>query len=162
MENVFLLLGSNLGDRYNILSQAENYILERIGVIQKKSSIYESDPWGFEHRNAFLNQVLVVKTEKTPESVLRLAQDIEAELGRIRRSTDEYEGRTIDIDILFYNEQVINQKDLTVPHPLLQDRRFTLQPLVEIAPGMIHPVLKKNMKQLLDECPDDQDARKVS
>lgn len=162
MENVFLLLGSNLGDRYRILSQAVDYIEERIGVIQQKSSIYESDPWGFEHKNAFLNQVLVVNTDKTPESILQLAQDIEAELGRIRRSTNEYEGRMIDIDILFYNEQVINKRDLTVPHPLLQDRRFTLQPLVEIAPDMIHPVFKKNMKQLLDECPDDQEARQVS
>jgi 2-amino-4-hydroxy-6-hydroxymethyldihydropteridine diphosphokinase len=162
MENVFLLLGSNLGDRYSILSQAVNYIEGRIGVIQQKSSIYESDPWGFEHKNAFLNQVLVVKTDKTPESVLKLAQDIEVEFGRIRRSTNEYEGRTIDIDILFYNEQVINKRDLTVPHPLLQDRRFTLQPLVEIASDMIHPVFKKNMKQLLDECPDDQEAKRVS
>jgi 2-amino-4-hydroxy-6-hydroxymethyldihydropteridine diphosphokinase len=162
MENVFLLLGSNLGDRYSILSQAVNYIEGRIGVIQQKSSIYESDPWGFEHKNAFLNQVLVVKTDKTPESVLKLAQDIEVEFGRIRRSTNEYEGRTIDIDILFYNEKVINKRDLTVPHPLLQDRRFTLQPLVEIASDMIHPVFKKNMKQLLDECPDDQEAKRVS
>ena len=161
MAQVFLLLGSNLGDRYKILSNAKNSISARIGIIKVESSIYESDPWGFEHENAFLNQVIIVKTELSPELVLKLSLGIESELGRVRCNDDEYRGRLIDIDILFYDDRIVYDEHLKIPHPLLHERRFTLQPLVEIAPDVIHPVLQKTMKQLLDDCPDDLEAKQI-
>lgn len=161
MPRVFILLGGNLGDRFKTLSQAKKFVSVRAGIIQKESSVYESEPWGFEHENSFLNQVVVVKTEYPPEIVLQIAQDTEAELGRIRHNSGVYEGRIIDIDILFYDDKVMKQEDLKIPHPLIQERRFTLQPLAEIAPDMVHPVLQKTMKQLLDECADDQEAKRI-
>jgi 2-amino-4-hydroxy-6-hydroxymethyldihydropteridine diphosphokinase len=161
MEEVYLLLGGNLGDRYTTILQAKDFIREQIGVIHLESSVYESAPWGFEHENAFLNQVIIIKTEHSPESVLQFALDIESELGRVRNNCCEYAGRIIDIDILFYEDRVVNSEHLKIPHPLLHERRFTLQPLVEIAPDLVHPVLKKTMKQLLDECPDKQEAKPI-
>jgi 2-amino-4-hydroxy-6-hydroxymethyldihydropteridine diphosphokinase len=161
MAQVFLLLGSNLGDRHKILSNAKDLISARIGIIKVESSIYESDPWGFEHENVFLNEVVILNTEYSPESVLKLALDIESELGRVRSNDNEYTGRLIDIDILFYDDRIVHDEHLKIPHPLLHERRFTLQPLVEIAPDMIHPVLQKTMKQLLDDCPDNLEAKQM-
>ncbi len=162
MSNVFLLFGSNLGDRFNIIDDAIDRTQMAIGKIVKASSIYESAPWGFEHKNKFLNKVIILNTSYSPQSILETIQEIETKLGRIRNNTRNYSGRTIDIDILFYDDWVMNEEDLKIPHPLLHKRRFTLQPLVEIAPDFKHPVLNQTMQQLLAVCPDKQDAVRVS
>ena len=132
-----------------------------IGRIVNASSLYESAPWGFEHDNKFLNKVVILKTFHSPRKILHSIQNIETKMGRVRNYSGTYSGRTIDIDILFYDDVVMNEEDLKIPHPLLHKRRFTLKPLVEIAPTFKHPVLHKTMQQLLDECPDQQDALKV-
>jgi len=161
MSKVFLLFGSNLGDRFKIIADAEVQVQRNIGGIVNSSSVYESAPWGFEHNNKFLNKVLVINTTYSPDVVLRSIQNIETQFGRVRNFSETYSGRTIDIDILFYDDLIMNEEDLKIPHPLLHKRRFTLKPLVEIVPNFKHPVLHKSMQQLLDECPDEQDAVQV-
>lgn len=150
---VYLLLGSNLGNRLQLLQQATDSISRQIGKIEKTSAVYESEAWGFECPQNFLNQVVAVSTPLTAVEVLAAIQQIEKEAGRIRTGNG-YQARTLDIDILFYHNQVINLPELTIPHPQLHLRKFTLEPLCEIAPDMIHPVLKRTMRELLHECPD--------
>ena len=162
MSEIFLLFGSNLGDRFNIIADAEKRTQQSMGVIVKASSIYESAPWGFEHENKFLNKVVVINTSDSPRAILQSIQNIETNMGRVRNNSGTYSGRTIDIDILFYDDLVMDEEDLKIPHPLLHERRFTLKPLVEIAPDFKHPVLHKTMQQLIDECSDEQDAVRVS
>ncbi|WP_340153253.1 2-amino-4-hydroxy-6-hydroxymethyldihydropteridine diphosphokinase [uncultured Marivirga sp.] len=152
MEGVFLLLGSNLGNREEILNQAIA-ALEKKGVtLVSKSSVYETAAWGKTDQQAFLNQVLQVKTEYSPKKLLGVIQQIELELGRVRKV--KWGERLIDIDILYYHDQVINQAGLAVPHPGIPERRFTLIPLVEICPDFIHPVFQLDQKQLLEKCQD--------
>ena len=162
MSKVFLLFGGNLGNRFKIIADAEELTKRAIGKIVKASSLYESAPWGFEHENKFLNKVLIINTRYSPAEILKNIQNIETKMGRVRNYSGTYSGRTIDIDILFYDDVIMNEEDLKIPHPLLHERRFTLQPLVEIVPDFSHPVLNKTMQQLLEECPDDQDAVRVS
>lgn len=149
---IYLLLGSNLGDRIQILSNAGELIMQRVGQITSKSSIYETAPWGVLNQPSFLNQVLEVTTQRAPEDVLRIILEIEHELGRVRY--ERWGARVIDIDILYFQDFIIDSARLTVPHPRLHERRFTLIPLAEIAPDFIHPVFKKNSIQLLKECAD--------
>lgn len=151
-QNVFLLLGSNLGDRLQILESAEMLIKERIGKIQSASSIYETAPWGVLDQPAFLNQILIVSTALSPEEVLRIVLEIEHELGRVRY--ERWGARVIDIDMLYYQDLILDSARLTLPHPRLHERRFTLVPLNEIAPDFIHPFLQKTTSQLLSECSD--------
>jgi len=152
MNEVYLLTGGNIGDRLKYLSDAKAEISKRCGTILQESSVYETAAWGNEEQEAFLNQVLKVQTEQTPGQVLHSVLQIEEDLGR-KRSL-KYGPRTIDIDILFFNEEVVQQPGLTIPHPQIQNRRFVLVPLGEIAPEKIHPVLNKAISQLLSECPD--------
>lgn len=161
MSEVFLLFGSNLGDRFKIIAEAVDQTKHAIGDVIKASSVYESAPWGFDHENKFLNQVVILKTSHSPRKILHSIQNIEEKMGRVRNNSSTYSGRTIDIDILFYDDLVMNEKDLKIPHPLLHERRFTLKPLVEIASTYIHPAFHKTMQQLLEECPDEQEALKV-
>ena len=156
-----MLLGSNLGDRKDIFRKSAEMIEERIGIIQKKSSLYESEPWGFESSSGFLNQVLVVQTAMDPWEILNQIKQIESFLGRKRSHTGKYISRTIDIDILFYDKEVYQTQDLTIPHPLLQERRFTLLPLEEIAPEYVHPGFNKNIRELLEDCPDHSTVNKL-
>jgi 2-amino-4-hydroxy-6-hydroxymethyldihydropteridine diphosphokinase len=151
-QDVFLLLGSNLGDRLQILKSAEILVEERIGKIRSASSVYETAPWGVLDQPAFLNQILIVTTGLMPEKVLRIVLEIEHELGRIRY--ERWGARVIDIDMLYYQDIVMDTARLTLPHPRLQERRFTLVPLNEIAPDFIHPLLLKTTSQLLAECSD--------
>lgn len=157
MNKVYLLLGSNLSDRALLLLNACKFIEERIGKIKKQSYVYESAPWGFVSENAFLNQVIMIKTYLKPHEILEKIKIIEKELGRVRLSK-EYASRTIDIDILFYNDEIILKSDLEIPHPQLHKRKFTLVPLNEIDPKLNHPVFGKSIKTLLNECDDNSEV----
>ena len=154
MTNYTILgLGTNLGDREGYLEKALEIISESIGMISSRSFIYETEPWGFQSENNFLNMVIKVHTKLKPAGLLKKIQYIEDRLGRIR-DRKQYASRTIDIDILLYSNLVIDKPDLTIPHPLIQDRRFVLVPFCDIAPKMIHPVLNKTFADLLKECED--------
>jgi 2-amino-4-hydroxy-6-hydroxymethyldihydropteridine diphosphokinase len=152
MFSVFLLLGSNLGDRFDYLEQAIAGIKDKVGVIVQQSAIYETQAWGKTNEPDYLNQVLLVETELSPRQVLEKILQVELDLGRKRDA--KWGARTIDIDILFYEDHIINEPGLIIPHPELQNRRFTLEPLSEIAPGWIHPVSKLNMLQLKNNLQD--------
>lgn len=167
MSQVYLLLGSNQGDKVKILQLA----IDRLCLLSikkiVKSSLYESEPWGFEADEWFLNMAVRLETDLDPRDLLKILLKIETELGRVRddkvgRTGDDerqYSSRTIDIDILLFEDKVINEEDLIVPHPRMQHRRFVLLPLCEIAPKIIHPVLNKSMEKLLEECDDKSNVR---
>lgn len=159
MPKIYILTGSNIGDSLALLQQAKLKINQLIGLVVEVSSIYKTAPWGNTNQQDFLNQVLLVETSLLPEQVLKMALDIEQNMGRIR--TKKWAPRIIDIDILFYGDEIINQPSLIVPHPLLHERRFTLAPLAEIAPFYIHPSLQKSIELLLNECPDNSLVEKM-
>lgn len=152
MNNVYLLTGGNLGDRKSNLLQASNFIEQSAGSLVARSGIYETAAWGITEQDAFLNQVLLIHTQLESHKLLQTLLSIEERLGRKRAA--KYGPRIIDIDILFYNNEIIKSPDLTVPHPEIQNRRFVLEPLYEIAPGYVHPVFNKTVQQLLEECND--------
>ena len=155
----YLLLGSNLGDRELFISRAKKRIQEDIGKIISSSSIYESEPWGMNDANLFLNQALLVETTLSAEEVLVNILNIEKQLGR-RRSQGHYSSRCIDIDILFWGNLVVEDDQLTLPHPRIQERRFVLTPLFELNPELVHPVLQNNIESLLAACSDNLMVRK--
>ena len=168
MKEVYLLLGSNRGDRVDFLSKALDLIAEKAGIVLAESAVYETEPWGFEDPTPFLNQVVEISTDLVPEELLEQLLTIEARLGRIRpfdscgcADDGGYAGRTIDIDILFYGSKLVFTDHLMVPHPRLHERRFTLVPLSEIAPGFIHPLLKKTVSELLQGCKDQAKVDRV-
>lgn len=144
---VFLITGGNIGDRRQNLQRATKLIAERIGTIEKSSGIYETEAWGITDQPAFYNQVHIVKTKLPARKVLDSILKIEEEMGRKR--TIKNAARVIDIDILFFNDETVNEQNLTIPHPHISDRRFVLLPLNEVAPQMIHPVFKKSIAELL-------------
>jgi len=148
----FLLLGSNLGDRAEILLKARKEISSSVGAIVNESSIYETLAWGIEDQPAFLNQVLLVETMLRPQKLLIAINKIEQDLGRIRHQ--KWSERLIDIDILYYEDQVIDEEHLIIPHAEIVNRRFTLVPLVEIAADFVHPGLGKTQEELLRICGD--------
>ncbi|WP_242928575.1 2-amino-4-hydroxy-6-hydroxymethyldihydropteridine diphosphokinase [Pontibacter vulgaris] len=152
MPELYLLLGGNLGNRTAYLQQARESIAADVGTISRSSGLYETAAWGKTDQPAFLNQVLEVKTELTPEQVLQRINAIEHELGRIRQ--EHWGARVIDIDILFYDSLVLQTQRLTIPHPQLHLRRFTLMPIAELAPELVHPVLGQSISQLLKSCAD--------
>lgn len=159
-KKVFLLTGSNIEPRAKYLDLADKAIEEYIGKIVARSSIYESEPWGFEAETAFLNQVLVVITTLTPTELLRKIHFTEKELGRSRKE-NTYVSRTMDIDILYFANEIIETGDLVVPHPKLHERRFTMLPLAEVAGDFIHPVLNKTNDELLNTLIDQSRVWKV-
>ena len=162
MSNIYLLTGSNLGNRLTNLDQAKKYISSEIGKIINYSNIYETASWGFEHPNKFLNQALFLGTNKSPDEVLSKIKIIEKRIGRKNKVTKEYEARIIDIDILFYDQLILSDKDLNIPHKHMHKRKFTLIPMVELAPDLIHPVLEKNMLELLENCEDNLEVLKYN
>jgi 2-amino-4-hydroxy-6-hydroxymethyldihydropteridine diphosphokinase len=159
MKIVFLGIGTNLGNRKSNLEQAVARIEEYIGPVLISSSIYETEPWGFQAKDKFLNQVLEVETELSPSGLLGRILMIESLSGRTR-SQKQYTSRLIDIDILFYEDMIFNEESLKIPHPLLHERKFVLVPLCEIAPDLIHPVLKKSAVELLGMCEDNSKVKK--
>lgn len=155
MEEIILLLGSNKGNRIGYLSEA----VQKISGLSKTpiltSSLYESEPWGFETETWFLNMAVQLTSDLTPQDLIKELLNIEFELGRVRKpDSNSYESREIDIDIIFYGSRVIDTTELSIPHPRMHLRRFVLTPVCEICPGFIHPLLSKRVEDLLELCED--------
>ena len=160
MNKAVLLLGSNMGNAQLLFQQVISLIDERLGKLEMQSALYQSPPWGFEHENDFINQVLIMNTEKDSVEILQSCLQIEVELGR-KRTTHGYGARIIDIDILFIDDQVIEKESLVLPHPRLHLRKFTLLPLAELIPNFVHPTLHKSIQELLVTCEDNSEVRKI-
>ena len=157
MNTIYIQLGSNVGERNSYIKESLLQIEQILGTIICESKTYESSPWGVMEQRNFLNKVISVKSEFSAKDVLKSLQKIEYKLGRKR--TAKWGERTIDLDILFYNNETINTKELTIPHPHIQDRKFVLMPFAEMNGKFIHPTLKKDIFALLKEC---KDTEKVS
>lgn len=156
----YLLIGGNLGNRKENLLQAVSFINEKCGQVSKSSSLYETAAWGNTDQPAFLNQALELSTQLSARQLIRRILKIEIQMGRIRK--EKLGPRIIDIDILFFNEEVYDLRFLKIPHPEIQNRRFALIPLTEISPDLVHPLLKKTITELLRECPDNLTVNKYS
>lgn len=160
--SVLLSLGGNQKDTKIIFEKSLIEIEQSIGEVIKKSSLYTSEPWGFDESvPLFYNQVIEVLTTCNPEELLKKTQEIETKLGRLLKTKTTYESRIIDIDILFYEQVVINTKSLVIPHYLIHKRRFILLPLLEIHPNFIHPVFQKTINKLLLQCEDTLEVIKI-
>lgn len=158
---VYMLLGSNMGEREQMIKLAVNEIGKKIAPVITQSSFYETAAWGNTDQPAFINMALIIKTDKQAIEVLELALSIEKSLGRVRM--ERWGSRTIDIDLIFYGQSIINiENQLIVPHPEMQNRRFVLEPLLEIAPDFIHPVLNLSIKELLESLKDDTAVKKYN
>lgn len=159
MHSVILLTGGNIGDRASQLTRARKEIEHKIGPVGKASALYETAAWGNTGQPSFLNQVLRVETVLYPGQVLAEVLGIETAMGRMR--AEKWGPREIDIDILFYDTEVINSENLTIPHPEIPNRRFVLEPLAEIAPRLVHPVLGVDMETLLGRTGDTLPVRRL-
>lgn len=155
MHRVFLSLGSNLGDRVHYLDKGKRLLSTMAGAVKKVSSVYETEPWGFSPGNNFLNMAALLETSLEPAELLAVIQRIESLCGR-KSSGTGYSSRTLDIDILFFDDEILETEKLIIPHPLLYKRRFVLIPLVELSPDMVHPVFRKSVSQLLASCSDEK------
>jgi 2-amino-4-hydroxy-6-hydroxymethyldihydropteridine diphosphokinase len=153
MSLVYLSLGSNKGDRLHALAWAFKEVSDKVGEVVAYSSIYETEPWGFISEQQFFNQVLVVDTILEPASLINTILEVEILLGR-KRHPGPYESREIDIDILIFGDRVLDSTGLQIPHPRLHQRMFVLEPLVEIAPLLVHPIFGITVRQLIDNCED--------
>ncbi len=160
MNTAYLLTGGNIGDRLAYLHKAKQEIGKRCGNVLRESSVYETAAWGKEDQQAFFNQVLKIETELSPQQLLATILQIEEDLGRKREM--KYGPRTIDIDILFFNNEIIDQEGLKIPHPEIQNRRFVIVPLSEIAADQLHPVFNKTVDQILAACTDPLAVNKFS
>lgn len=152
MNTVYILTGGNLGDRLANLQKAKQYLGKETGNIVTSSSIYETEAWGNNDQPDFYNQVHIINTKLSAEQMMENILEIEEQMGRVRAAKNA--SRIIDIDILFFNDDVINKKDLIIPHPEISNRRFVLIPLKELSPGLVHPVLNKTINELLSTCKD--------
>jgi 2-amino-4-hydroxy-6-hydroxymethyldihydropteridine diphosphokinase len=159
MITVFLSLGSNEGDRYYNLDIALDMINEYAGIIQNKSSIYETEPWGIHDQPLFLNMAVSISTTLEASALLETIRYIEKEMGRTKRI--KWGQRNIDIDILFYDTIIFQSDELTIPHPMLHERKFVLKPMNEIASGFIHPLSGKTINLMLKECTDILSVKKL-
>ena len=148
MAIAYLGLGTNVGNKRRNMITAAALLAERVGDILALSGFYETEPWGFESENFFLNAAVKLKTSFSPLEVLQITQQIEIELGRTEKSNGVYHDRIIDIDILLYEDEVLQIPELTLPHPLMHERKFVMDPLAEIAPFVVHPVLKERIIDL--------------
>lgn len=159
MQQALLLLGSNQGNREALLENARNSLVQGVGEITRVSSLYETAPWGNTNQPDFLNQVIEINTLLSPEVLLKTTLRIEEQLGRYRSYRNA--PRTIDIDILFYGNEIVQLPHLQIPHPRLQDRLFVLIPLQELVPQLVHPVLKKTVDELVEACADPLNVKKM-
>jgi 2-amino-4-hydroxy-6-hydroxymethyldihydropteridine diphosphokinase len=149
IQNIFLLLGSNVGDRHTHLDTARRLIDQKAGPVLFHSEIYETAPWGKTDQAAFLNQALQIETDLGPFDLLIMLKEIEKEVGR--RETEKWGPRIIDIDILFYGHEVVDHPDLKVPHPYLSERKFALEPLAELAADFVHPISHLSVQEMLEK-----------
>lgn len=152
MNTVYILTGGNIGERLINLEKAQKYLEDKIGKIERSSLIYETAAWGNNDQPDFYNQVHVIRTKLTAEEIMQNILKIEEKMGRIR--TFKNAARLIDIDILFFNKEIINNPGLIIPHTEIANRRFVLEPLNELSPHMIHPMLNKKISELLSTCKD--------
>ena len=159
MSTAHLLIGGNLGDRKENLLTAISLINEQCGTLTRSSSVYETAAWGKTDQPSFLNQALEISTPLNARQLMRKILKIENEMGRIRK--EKLGPRIIDIDILLYENEIHDLRFLNIPHPEMHNRRFVLVPLAEIDPALQHPVLKKTIAELLEECPDNLQVTKV-
>jgi len=153
VKTAYLSIGSNLGEREKNLSEVVARIRKETGNVVAVSSVYETEPWGFVASSLFLNMVVRVETELEPQILLDALLHIEKSMGRAM-NMEKYSSRIIDIDILFYEDIIIDRHNLKIPHPHLHERRFVLEPLAEISPDYVHPVFKKTVSSLLELCND--------
>lgn len=158
MQNAYLLIGSNLGNKAEQLEKAVHYIEQECGQIVKCSALYETAPWGYTDQPAFMNQAIWLQTELSPEALMQCLLDIETKMGRIR--TVKLGPRIIDLDILQIDQMIKETPLLQIPHPAMTVRRFALAPLAEIAPELLHPVSNKTATELLLACTDSSDVQK--
>ena len=149
MAIAYLALGTNIGNKRRNMITAAALLAERMGDVLALSGFYETEPWGFQSENTFLNAALQLDTSLSPLELLKATQEIEIEMGRTQKSNGAYHDRIIDIDILLYDNLVLQTPELTLPHPLMHERLFVMEPLAEIAPNVIHPVFKKPVISLL-------------
>jgi len=159
MRKIYLSIGSNKGNRYSFIKEALRLIQKDIGEVILISKIYETKSWGFQSDD-FLNLCIIIKSELIPAELIIKLKNLEEKIGR-ERNNEKIEAREIDIDILFYSDEIVNQKDLIIPHQRLHLRNFVLYPLNDIAADFIHPILLKSVNELLDEC-EDNDTPKES
>lgn len=161
LKTVYIALGSNKGNKLQHLQSAVNAIFERVGAIKKLSKVYETPAMGFDGDH-FYNACIKVETRLKPKPLLKVLQAIERDMGRAPKKGYGYQSREIDLDMLFYEDLILNEKSLIIPHPKLHDRRFVLQPLLDIAKDLEHPKLHKSIAELLQECKDDSDIEPVN
>ncbi len=154
MALAYLLIGGNLGERERVQQEALAALERSCGRLFHRSSLYESAPWGFHHERYFLNRVVSIDTPYTPNELLNQLLNIEGGFGRDREREAGYQGRVLDLDILYYEERIVREKSLTIPHPRIHERRFTLAPLCEVAPELFDPLRQKDVRTMLDECTD--------
>jgi 2-amino-4-hydroxy-6-hydroxymethyldihydropteridine diphosphokinase len=157
--NVYLLLGSNLGDKHQNLEAARFFLQKEVGLLVAQSAIYETAPWGLEEQPLFYNQLLILETELNPQTLLEKALHIEQKIGRER--VRKWDRRVIDIDILYFGSHVISEPNLQIPHPLLHQRRFALVPLAALAPDFQHPIFGISQAELLELCSDKLPLRPI-
>jgi len=153
MHTVYLIIGGNVGDRESYLAQARELISQEVGLISSSSDIFESEPWGFEHHIPFLNQALEVKTNLSALCMLDICQEIEKKLGRDKLLSG-YRPRTMDIDVLFFDDSIYTLPPLIVPHKLMHQRMFVLEPMAQIAPHFMHPIFGLTIADLREACTD--------
>lgn len=158
---IIILLGGNLGDSQSFFRKSISLFIESGYSVYKKSSIFKSKAWGYNSKNIYLNQVIILENNASPERILNTCLSIEKKLGRERDNSESYSDRPIDIDILYIEDMRVETEDLIIPHPRLHLRRFTLEPLTEILPDFIHPILKKDHKSLLLLCPDNDKVEAI-
>jgi len=160
MRTAHLLIGGNLGNRKENLAKAVSLINEQCGSLTRSSSIYETEAWGITDQPSFLNQALEISTSLNARQLMRKVLQIEEEMGRVRK--EKLGPRIIDIDILLFENEIHDLRFLKIPHPEMQNRRFVLVPLAEINSTLQHPVLKKTIAELLEECPDNLEVKKIT
>ena len=156
----YLLLGGNLGDVAKSFERAIELLDEQV-TVSRQSGLYKSEPWGFQTEHLFLNQVLEICTNLSPQELLNVVLETEKTLGRIRSADGGYTSRLIDIDILFYEDYQIDTPELTLPHPRMHERKFALMPMTEIANNFMHPLLNQSMEELLRHTPDQSSVWKM-